>query len=385
MFKLKNRVQEYQWGKRDWLPSFLNVENGKNVPFAEFWMGAHPKASSLREEDGRPLVEILKEEGRALLGPDVYNRYGRLPFLFKILAVEEPLSIQVHPSKNQAEEGFARENGLGIPLDAFNRNYRDDNHKPEIICAVTPYTAMKGFRPLEEIRKNFLYLTEKTALSLFKGKSIRDFYFTLMGLDRREKDLLLDTASRWDSTDPAVLWVRKLMNYYPGDISALAPLFLNLIELVEGEALFLPAGELHAYLSGVGIELMANSDNVLRGGLTPKFMDLKELEKIVRFESTPVEILRKGRRDYYPSDTEEFRLGEKVLNGEYVPELEGEAAIVLIFGGPLTFSRSGHVLSGRKGDVIFIPRGRDPVRITGTGQIFWATVRGRGDGFDGVD
>ena len=378
MFKLKNSVQNYEWGKKDWLPLFLGEENPKNQPWAELWMGAHPKAPSRRVNDDAPLDEIIRSEGADLLGERVYAHYGRLPFLFKVLAVEAPLSIQVHPSKEQAQEGYARENERGIPLDAFNRNYRDDNHKPEIICAVTPYTAMKGFRSLDEIKENFRLLGEVPGLDLFTGKEIKDFYLRLMRLDKREKDLLLEAAISLDDSSAENRWVKILMNHYPGDISALSPLFLNLIELKEGEALYLPAGELHAYLSGVGIELMANSDNVLRGGLTPKFMDMNELEKIVRFEYSPVKILKKENRDYFFSGVEEFRLGEKTINQDFLLDTDNEAAILLVFEGTLRIGSGGTSLEARRGDSFFIPWNSGKVTLSGEGRVYWSTVRQKG-------
>ena len=375
MFKIKNSVQEYKWGRKDWLPLFLAEENPDNAPWAELWMGAHPKAPSIRLDDKRPLDGMIAEEGRKLLGEKTYSRYGRLPFLFKVLAVEEPLSIQVHPSKSQAEEGFDRENRLGIDVNAFNRNYRDDNHKPEIICAVEAYTAMKGFRPYEEIKGNFSVLTSASAANLFEGGTIRDFYFTLMGLSREVKDRLLGEASRLGDEDLAVRWVKKLMKFYPGDISALAPLFLNIVKLEKGEALFLPTGELHAYLSGVGIELMANSDNVLRGGLTPKYMDLEELGKVVRFEHSPVEILKKGTDDLYFSGADEFVLGEKAIEGKDSLDTKGEASIVLVFDGEISLlSGNGSIRAG-KGETVFIEAGKAPVELEGRGTLYWATVK----------
>ncbi len=378
MFKLKNSVQNYEWGKKDWLPLFLGEENPKNQPWAELWMGAHPKAPSRRVNDDAPLDEIIRSEGADLLGERVYAHYGRLPFLFKVLAVEAPLSIQVHPSKEQAQEGYARENERGIPLDAFNRNYRDDNHKPEIICAVTPYTAMKGFRSLDEIKENFRLLGEVPGLDLFTGKEIKDFYLRLMGLDKREKDLLLEAAISLDDSSAENRWVKILMNHYPGDISALSPLFLNLIELKEGEALYLPAGELHAYLSGVGIELMANSDNVLRGGLTPKFVDMNELEKIVRFEYSPVKILKKENRDYFFSGVEEFRLGEKTINQDFLLDTDNEAAILLVFEGTLRIGSGSNSLEARRGDSFFIPWNSGKVTLSGEGRVYWSTVKQKG-------
>ena len=375
MIKLINSIQEYKWGRKDWLPRFLGRENRDNSPWAELWMGAHPKAPSRRSADNRSLEELIEENGERLLGKETFSRFGRLPFLFKILAVEEPLSIQVHPSKLQAEEGFERENRLGIDSGASDRNYRDDNHKPEIICAVEPYTAMKGFRDYDEIKANFAPLVREVSPDLFEQGTIRDFYFSLMDLTGEEKEKLLSRAARELPDDRAGQWVRKLMSFYPGDISALSPLFLNVVELKKGEALFLPAGELHAYLSGVGVELMANSDNVLRGGLTPKHMDLEELGKIVRFEHSPVQILRKGTDDLYSSGADEFVLGQKEIAGKYELDCRGEAAIILVFSGELALRRGGEYQKAARGDVFFLEAGEEKLALDGSGILYWATVK----------
>jgi mannose-6-phosphate isomerase len=375
MFELTNPVQKYAWGMKDWLPRFLGCKNESNEPWAELWMGAHPKASSLRQRDGVSLDSLVAEKGSELLGASVYEEYGRLPFLFKVLAVEEPLSIQVHPSQLQAIEGFEKENRAGIDLSAFKRNYRDNNHKPEIICAVEPFTAMKGFRPYHEIKANFNPIIEQLEPDLFGGGTIRDFYFSLMALKQEDKIALLDRASRNLSEDLKGRWVKKLQKFYPGDISTLAPLYLNLVVLQKGEALFLPSGELHAYLYGVGIELMANSDNVLRGGLTPKHIDLDELGKVVCFDSSSIHLLKKDEDNYYYSGADEFRLGEKSITGEFKLDNNEEAAIVLVFSGKIEFFSGKKTISASKGEALFIESGHKSVELKGKGLIYWATIK----------
>jgi mannose-6-phosphate isomerase len=373
MFILYNSIQEYQWGKKEWLPDFLNRKNINNTPWAELWMGAHPKAPS-KTKEGESLYDMINSKGEMLLGAKTYSLYKRLPFLFKILAVQEPLSIQVHPSKKQAEEGYARENLLSIPLDASNRNYRDDNHKPEIICAVEPYTAMKGFRSIEEIKKNFKPFESLLDKDLFAIEDIHYFYFSLMEMSQKSKNKIINGLSRYKQDTLEWEWVMKLIDYYPGDISALAPLFLNLIELKKGEALFLPAGELHAYLSGVGIELMANSDNVLRGGLTPKHMDLNELKKIVNFQHSPVKILNKNESDLYPSWADEFYLGQKKISENYKLNLSDNAAILLVFSGEITVTRGEEKIHLKRGDTLFIEADSQQPNLKGRGEVYWASV-----------
>lgn len=371
MFRLTNQVQHYKWGKRDWLPFFLQQKNEKGEPWAELWMGAHPKSPSLTE-NGQKLNDLIQERGGEILGPEVMERYGRLPFLFKILAVEEPLSIQVHPSLSQAEEGFRRENDEGIPLDGFDRNYKDDNHKPEIICALEPYVALKGFRTMDDIKNNFTPLAEAVVWDISELNDQGSFFFSIMGLEDHKKELLLEAAAKLNDNSLEAAWVKKLMRFYPGDISALAPLYLNLVSLEPGEALFLPAGELHAYLSGVGMELMANSDNVLRGGLTPKHMDLEELRKIVNFTDTSVDILKKQDDDYYPSFADEFRLGHKCLSTTYELDIRGEAAILIVMGGDVVVSRENDQIHLKRGESLFIDHSHENPLLSGKGEVYWA-------------
>jgi mannose-6-phosphate isomerase len=267
-------------------------------------MGTHPKGPSLAVADGErvPLRRLIAQQPLDILGPDVVSRFGAaLPFLFKVLAAARPLSIQAHPSRHQALEGFARENRQGKALDAPDRNYRDDNHKPEIICALTPFWALNGFRPagaaadlLAPVRPRILDAAFQE-LATRRGEGIRTFFKAMMTLpaDKRRPAAreILDSAMPRAGTSPVYRWMVDLARAYPADMGVLAPALLNLVRLEPGQAMYLPAGQLHAYLEGVGIELMANSDNVLRGGLTPKHVDVPELLNVVRFDATTVAIL----------------------------------------------------------------------------------------------
>lgn len=234
------------------------------------------------------------------------NFNNRLPFLLKVLAAAKPLSIQAHPGLHRAREGFQRENAQRIPLDAPNRNYRDDNHKPECICALTRFWALSRFRKISGIlsyleKLNLRQLEDEFAD--FRKRSTADglkrFYTALMTLntDRQKKIVAeaLGKAQGFESEDPVFKWMLKLAEDYPGDIGVLSPILLNLICLEPGQAMFLDVGELHAYLEGLGIELMANSDNVLRGGLTPKHVDVPELLRVLKFEDRDVTLLKAGK------------------------------------------------------------------------------------------
>ena len=270
---LKNKIQPYAWGSYTAIPDLLGTENSKGEPQAELWMGAHPKAPSLVDKGGKwmSLEELIRSNPEDVLGKAVVNKYGgRFPYLFKVLAAAHPLSIQAHPSPDQAKRGFEKENRLNIPLDAFHRNYKDDNHKPECICAMTPFWAMKGFRNIHEMLE-LLSIVNPIDLSIemenFKqqpnSQGLRSFFKAVMGMDRQRQKRVVDSvaamADNHDQDDHIFQWIVKLNNRYPGDIGVLSPILLNLVCLDPGQAMFLPAGELHAYLDGVGIELMANS------------------------------------------------------------------------------------------------------------------------------
>lgn len=323
---LKNTIQEYAWGSYTAIPELLGHDSPAGIPQAELWMGAHPKASSMIKCNGewRSLLELIEENPQDILGTKVAEKFeNRLPYLFKVLAAAKPLSIQAHPSLSQAKEGFERENRLGIPLNAINRNYKDANHKPECICALTPFWALNGFRKITDIvslMDKICPQTLKTEIEYLHRQSdsrgLKTFFKTLMTMDRLSQQRIVDeaikNAAQKKDEDRAYQWMIDLHKEYPLDIGVFSPVILNLIRLEPGQAMFLPAGELHAYLDGVGIELMANSDNVLRGGLTPKHVDVKELLKVLNFKERKVNILSMESVDpcelRYESFAEEFFL-----------------------------------------------------------------------------
>ena len=297
-------IQHYAWGDLHSIPQLLKQEPDGS-PWAELWIGTHPKgpARIISKQGTISLQEYIQTAPLNILGKAAERFNGELPFLFKILAVGKPLSIQCHPTKIQAEEGFLKENSAGIDINSFNRSYKDDNHKPEILCALTPFTALCGFRPAQEIDSFFsclnsdIYKTHLNQRLCNKTKKEADrykaFFSALIRLPVKEKGEFLkdlaEAAKNFGGIVPEFQLVRQLLEEYPGDPSAAAPLYLNLIKLQPGEALYQPAGELHAYIHGVGVELMANSDNVLRGGLTGKFIDSEELMHVVEFKGTKKE------------------------------------------------------------------------------------------------
>jgi mannose-6-phosphate isomerase len=267
---------------------------------------------------------LIDKNSQDILGEKVAQKFkNRLPYLFKVLAAAKPLSIQAHPSMGQAGEGFERENRLGIPLDAPNRNYKDDNHKPECICALSAFWALNGFRKIPDMISLMDKICPqglKKEFDLFRhqpdSRGLKEFFKAMLTTDRTiQKQIINDAvknAAQVKDKDKAYQWMIDLHEQYPADIGVFSPIILNLIRLEPGQAMFIPAGTLHAYLDGVGIELMANSDNVLRGGLTPKHVDVKELLNVLNFEEREINILKMEKinscEHRYESHAQEFSL-----------------------------------------------------------------------------
>lgn len=334
-----------------------------------------------------PLDAWIARDPTALLGAEGAERWeGRLPFLFKVLAAARPLSIQAHPSLAQARAGYARENGAGLAPDAPNRCYRDPNHKPELICALTPFTALDRFRRPAEILRGFEALgVEGEALAPLHegGRDGLARGFEALMTPGAERDRLLEAAvraARSADASPEHAWVARLAEAWPGDVGALAPLLLNLVRLEPGEALYLPAGELHSYLEGVGVELMANSDNVLRGGLTEKHVDVPELLATLSFESGPAERLRPrpaaAGEQRYAAPVEEFALS--VLRAPYAAPARRGLEILLCTEGEGRLVTARQALDVARGAIWLVPAAAPPYRLEGAATLYRAAV-GRWD------
>jgi mannose-6-phosphate isomerase len=416
VYILENTIQKYSWGSPETIPTLLGFPNPDHEPFAELWLGAHPKAPSKLVAPGadgpRDLAALIAADPDKFLGARSVRAFGpRLPYLFKLLAIEKPLSIQAHPSLEQAIEGFARENAAGIPLDAPNRNYRDDNHKPEIVCAVTPFRALCGFREAAKI----VYLMRAFIPSFLKpqvdvleaaepeGRSaaLAQFFDRLMTTDEgtrrrvlksacaKARDFVVSDVGIQDvaglddliGCDPNTLAARTLLRLseeYPDDIGVLAPLYMNIVSLAPGEALFLPAGVLHAYLSGTGIELMANSDNVLRGGLTPKYVDVKELLSVLSFESAPPNYAIKNPTApgviSYRTKADEFELSRITLDGELSFPVKGPEILLCLSGSPELRTGDEAPIPLGTGASVFIGADIPNYLLRGRGEIYRATL-----------
>jgi mannose-6-phosphate isomerase len=393
---LKNTIQEYAWGSHTAIPDLLGTSSPSDKPQAELWMGAHPKAPSEIFVDGNwhPLPDALEHRPVEILGRRVAEASGHtLPFLFKVLAAAKPLSIQAHPDLRQARDGFARENKLGIALDAPNRNYRDANHKPEIICALTPFWALNGFRSpaailalLGNIAADSLSEPVRAFERSPDAAGLEHFFKTIMTMERARQRGAVEEAVAYASkhTDggPVFEWMLKLNAEYPGDIGVLSPLFLNLVELLPGQAMFLHAGRLHAYLDGLGIELMANSDNVLRGGLTPKHIDVPELLSVLSFDNQELVVLEPQERapgeGAYASEAREFEL--TVINvsagSSYMSPENRSVEIMICTDGSAraTNLETRATLELLKGMSVLVPAALHRYTIEGTATFYKASV-----------
>ena len=327
-----------------------------------------------------------------MLGADSVRRFGAvLPYLFKVLAADQPLSIQAHPSKQEAIDGFARENQAGIALDATDRNYRDDNHKPEIICALTPFWALNGFRPAADAVRLMEPVCPDDLKPAFKRlkdngvDGLNPFFKSMLTLSANERERasaqMLIKAKSLARQSPVYGWMVTLAEWYPADMGILSPALLNLIRLSPRQAMYLPAGQLHAYLDGVGIELMANSDNVLRGGLTPKHVDVPELLRVVRFGETTITPLDATPMETgeccYRCPAEEFSLSmiEVDPSRSYASPSARSIEILLCTEGKGRIAAdTNDALSIKKGDSLVVPAALDRYTIDGYVTIYKASV-----------
>jgi mannose-6-phosphate isomerase len=381
MDRLDNTIRPYAWGSTTAIPHLLGVEPS-GEPQAEMWMGAHPGAPSLTERG--TLVEVVEADPERELGARTVAKFGpRLPFLLKILAAGAPLSLQVHPNLEQAKEGYEDEERRNIPVDAPYRNYKDANHKPELICALTEFDGLCGFRdPAEaaDLLDGLGVDTLKPYVDLLhahpEDAALREVLTAILTADPDEMARTVAAAtSACTRLGGAYAPYADIAHHYPGDPGVIAAMLLNHVRLQPGEALFLGAGIPHAYLDGLGVEIMANSDNVLRCGLTPKHVDVPELLRIVRFEPSDPGVLRPEAspdgEEVYETPIDEFRLSRYVLP-------EGAAAHDLTRPTPqILLCTAGSVRAGEHelspGQSVFVPAG-EKAEVSGAGTVFRATV-----------
>ena len=393
MEHLEGALRPYPWGSHTLIAQLRGEPSPSPQPQAELWFGAHPAAPAT--VNGQGLDDAIAADPAAALGKRVQDAHGdQLPFLVKLLAAAAPLSIQAHPSLEQAKEGFARENAEGIELNSPNRNYKDPNHKPELIVALTEFRALAGFRPVPDTAAFFAELGSPeldryaTLLPTDGEGDLRALFTTLISLPHQPRVELIEsvkraaaelvdkrTAPEW-MVEAAEVYL-ELNQTYPGDVGVLAALLLNVLTLAPGEAAFLRAGQLHAYLSGLGVEVMANSDNVLRGGLTTKHVDVPELVKVLDFST-----LENPRAETAPSHggvefqlpVDSFAVRMHALDdGDTLAVDEDGPAIVLCTAGEVR-GADGFVLT--QGNGAWVPASEAATEITAAGksQVFVATV-----------
>lgn len=392
MLLLHNTVRAYAWGARDGLAEIVGTAPSGG-PEAELWVGTHPGAPSTVVGDplGRSLAEVVAADPARWLGPDLAGAGHRsLPFLLKVLAIGRPLSLQAHPSAAQAAVGFAREEAAGIAIDAPERTYKDPEPKPESLVAVRETWALCGFRAPAAAAELVAGLDIGALAPLVDAlvgggpRAHADALGWLLHLAPPDRSAVaavvaeeVADADPADRLDPRS-WVQALAAAFPGDPLCLAPLLLNVVRLGPGESVHLPAGNLHAYLDGVGVEVMAASDNVLRGGLTPKHVDVEELLSVLCFEpGVPPEPVHQDLGDgtsTYDSSEQAYALAV-VDPGDGVVEIRPTGpSLLLATGGSIDLAGPDGGLVIGHGDAAFVPPGEGPLQVSGPGRLWWATV-----------
>jgi len=408
IFLIKGVVQHYDWGGFDFIPALLGQPHPSTKPCAELWLGAHGGGPSIVEsqEGALSLAEFIHSSPSEVLGKRVAERFHNLlPYLFKVLDARKMLSIQAHPTIAQALEGFEAEDAAGVPLKASSRNYKDRNHKPEVHVALTDFWMLHGFRPLEEIAASLQNVPElRTLMPDFgtqlqavdpsaRAALLRELYERVMTMPQTEVDGFLNPLiARLEKESPANkdlpdFWALRAAREFPlpdghRDRGIFSIYLLNLVRLKPGQATYQSAGTLHAYLEGVNVELMANSDNVLRGGLTPKNVDVPELMRVLCFDEGKVDTIH-GRdvgngETVFPTPAEEFELSRIQCGpGEaYQCGQRNGPDILIVVEGEITASSHGETLHLKAGESFFAPQSASYEIIcqSGTAVVFKASV-----------
>ncbi|GHG77035.1 mannose-6-phosphate isomerase, class I [Streptomyces griseocarneus] len=397
MDRLVNPVRPYAWGSTTAIPELLGTPP-TGEPQAELWMGAHPAAPSRVDRGAGPVAlgDVIAADPEGELGAATAQRFGPgLPFLLKLLAAADPLSLQVHPDLGQATAGFAEEEARGVPRDAAHRNYKDANHKPELICALTPFDGLCGFRAPDATAELLAALgvdSLKPYADLLhahpESAALREMLTAVLSAERTAMAETVTAAAhaaeRLAAGDhphrAAYAAYASIARHYPGDPGVIAAMLLNHVRLQPGEALYLGAGVPHAYLEGLGVEIMANSDNVLRCGLTPKHVDVPELLRVVRFEATEPRVLRPEAdpdgAEVYETPVEEFRLSRYALAAGSEPHrLDARTPQILlcVAGRARLRGEDGTELTLGRGESAYVRAG-ERVTADGEGALFRASV-----------
>lgn len=396
--RLTGTVKHYDWGGEDFIPFLLQINNDAKKPFAEYWMGVHPLADC-RIETGngeqKLLRDFIRENKEASLGSYVNTKFGDLPYLLKIMDVKKMLSIQVHPSKAAAEKGFAEENAAGIPLTSPKRNYKDANHKPELIAALNDFWLLHGFKPADQLNKILDTVPELNELkTAFEKNNYERLYRKVMTMPQPEVNRLLQPlldriiplyqTNKLHKTQEDFWAARAALTFSKGvdiDRGIFSVYFFNILLLKKGEAIFQDAGVPHAYLEGTGVEIMSNSDNVLRGGLTPKHVDVNELLKHVKCEATRFTIFKPGndteKETIYATPAPDFELSRIQLDkGMSHAITSSTAEIFILTKGKASLSAGEAVIELYPGNPAAIVFAGTKAQLAGTenAAVFRATV-----------
>lgn len=378
LFALKGKIQNYAWGGTQYIPELLGVKNNTSK-CAEYWLGAHVNApSTITTNEGEESLDAYLESNLTeRLGEEIVKKFGRLPFLFKVLDVYDMLSIQVHPTKIEAEKGFNYENEQGIPLTAAHRNYKDDNHKPEIMVALSEFWLLHGFLPKEQLSKRLRDTPEfEDLISVFDDEGYYGLYKKVMEQSEEECNKILMPivnrimplylSGKLDKSSPDY-WAAKAVDSSEDkkelDKGIYSIYFFNIVKANKGEAVFQDAGIPHAYLEGQNMELMANSDNVLRGGLTPKHVDVPELLKHIIFEETSPNIMigdlqEDGIERIYTTPAPDFELSKiDISKSDEYRSIAKTAQILIVINGGATIEEGGKTLKLSKGECAFLESG----------------------------
>ena len=392
IFQITGKIfsSPYDWGGKQLIPQTLGFTPEPDKPYAEYWLGVHPKAlSQVALPNGKTdtLDHVIEANKETILGHSVAERFGRLPFLFKLLDAGEMLSIQVHPNKKQAEEGFAREEAAGIAFTDPKRTYKDDNHKPEFAVVQGDFWLLHGFRTEDHLKKVLHEVPEFTPLiPYFEGGDYQKLYkYVMIDLSDEEVNKMMKTlavrvvlafeAGKLEKANPDY-WAAKAIRYMNMsednyDRGLFSVYFLNLVNMKQGQAIFQNAGLLHSYLEGPIIEVMANSDNVARGGITPKYVNIEELMKLVIFEGITPNVIEGREVDneaFFDAPIDEFAIS-KIQLGVDKPYKHTAISPEILIGmnGDAKITTDGNELSVSKGKSVFISAGTD-YEIIGSGN-----------------
>ena len=376
IYRLTGQLQHYAWGGKNYIASLIGLNSAEDQPCAEWWLGAHPSAPSEVENvtGKQSLIEFLSQNLTAL-GQASRQQFGdELPYLLKILDVEKPLSIQLHPTKAQAEKGFEAENAKGVSLTDNTRIYKDRNHKPEMMIALSDFWLLHGFKTKDQILATLNARPSLQPLAEKLGKqSLAEFYADVMLADQStlanwllpiieaNQQPYKNGESTLDNPDYWVLYTMEAMAISPEKLDAGLVCFylFNIVHLKEGEGIFQDAGIPHAYLRGQNVELMACSDNVIRGGLTPKYVDIAELLKIVDCREVTPQIISAAPQNQseftYKTPVKDFALAQIRVEPEQHTKVNLQSAgILLVMNGELKIQEKSTALTLKQGESAFI-------------------------------